>query len=71
MLRRFPLEDLDDSIETHLLPECADIVETLAGEKRRFKGFHSFTTVEHGKARQIDALLSRRGRGRNACARTT
>lgn len=42
--------------ETHLLPECADIVETLAGEKRRFKGFHSFTTVEHGKARQIDAL---------------
>ena len=35
--------------ETHLLPECADIVETLAGEKRRFKGFHSFTTVEHGK----------------------
>ena len=42
--------------EANLLSECQGIVDTLTQERRRFKGFHSFTTVEHGKARRIDAL---------------
>ena len=42
--------------EANLLSECKDIEGTLTAERRRFKGFHSFTTVEHGKARAIDAL---------------
>lgn len=44
------------NFENNLLGESFDTWETLRDGKRRFRGFHSFCTVEHGKMRHIDAL---------------
>lgn len=42
--------------ETFLLREALKALATLRAENRKFDGFHSFTTIEHGKKRDIDAL---------------
>lgn len=42
--------------EANLAAEVNKILYQIRNEKRYFKGFHSFTTIEHGKARNIDAL---------------
>lgn len=42
--------------ETNLLSECQNIWSDLQNGTRKFNGFHSFTTAEHGKLRNIDAL---------------
>ena len=42
--------------EFKLLPECRKIYDELMEGKHRFKKFHSFILVEHGKLRHIDAL---------------
>ena len=42
--------------ENNLLSCCCDIRDSLVDGTRKFKGFQSFTTIEHGKARNIDAL---------------
>lgn len=42
--------------ETKLLTECQKTLEMIHGGTRKFCGFHSFSTVEHGKRRDIDAL---------------
>lgn len=42
--------------ENNLLSCCCDIRNSLIDGTRKFKGFQSFTTIEHGKARNIDAL---------------
>ena len=42
--------------EVFLCQESHTIRNELKSGKRKFKGFHSFTLVEHGKARAIDAL---------------
>ena len=44
------------NFETNLLTECLKIHNDLHYGTRKFKGFHSFSTVEHGKLRNIDAL---------------
>jgi hypothetical protein len=44
------------NFEADLLAECLTIRNDLESEKRKFTGFHSFSTVEHGKERDIDAL---------------
>jgi len=44
------------NFENNLLSECNKIQKDLFNHTRNFKGFHSFVTIEHGKARQIDAL---------------
>lgn len=44
------------NFETNLLAECLEVQQSLANGTRKFGGFHSFTTIEHGKARAIDAL---------------
>lgn len=44
------------NFETDLLSECLEIHSSLVNGTRKFTGFHSFTTIEHGKARNIDAL---------------
>ena len=44
------------NFETRLLSESLKIYDDLACGTRKFKGFHSFTTIEHGKERHIDAL---------------
>jgi hypothetical protein len=43
--------------EKHLLSDAMKISRNLEDlNKRRFYGYHSFTLVEHGKVREIDAL---------------
>lgn len=42
--------------ETQLLEESLKIYNDLHNGTRMFKGFHSFSTIEHGKRRDIDAL---------------
>ncbi len=42
--------------EVFLCQESLTIRKELKSGKRRFKGFHSFMLVEHGKTRAIDAL---------------
>lgn len=42
--------------ETTLLDQIVFIYDKLYTGKRHFKGFHSFSTIEHGKLRNIDAL---------------
>lgn len=42
--------------ENNLLAETLKTYHTLHEGTRKFSGFHSFTTVEHGKLRNIDAL---------------
>ncbi len=42
--------------ETFLAREVVKIQKELKDPKRKFKGFHSFKLVEHGKERLIDAL---------------
>lgn len=44
------------NFETNLLAESLKTYETLQNGTRKFRGFQSFTTIEHGKARNIDAL---------------
>lgn len=44
------------NFETNLLAESLDTYEDLQNGTRAFKGFQSFSTVEHGKRRDIDAL---------------
>lgn len=44
------------NFETNLLGETQRTYDTLYSGTRVFKGFHSFSTVEHGKLRNIDAL---------------
>lgn len=44
------------NFETFLLKNSYETYSALRNGKRKFKGFHSFVTVEHGKARDIDAL---------------
>jgi hypothetical protein len=44
------------NFEANMLAECLNIWKTLDSETRKFTGFHSFSTVEHGKERDIDAL---------------
>lgn len=42
--------------ERNLLLEVSKIYDELYSSTRHFDGFHSFTTIEHGKTRNIDAL---------------
>lgn len=42
--------------ENNLLAECLEVQQELVNGTRKFTGYHSFTTVEHGKLRHIDAL---------------
>ena len=44
------------NFETNLLSESLKTYETLQNGTRKFRGFQSFTTIEHGKERNIDAL---------------
>lgn len=44
------------NFESNLLSESLETYETLKNGKRKFRGFHSFCTIEHGKKRNIDAL---------------
>lgn len=44
------------NFENNLLSESLESYEVLRDGKRKFRGFHSFCTIEHGKARDIDAL---------------
>ena len=44
------------NFETNLLAESLKTYETLQNGTRKFRGFQSFTTIEHGKERNIDAL---------------
>lgn len=44
------------NFETNLLAECLAAHHELHDGTRKFRGFHSFTTIEHGKVRNIDAL---------------
>ncbi len=44
------------NFESNLLSESLETYKTLRDGKRKFRGFHSFCTIEHGKARDIDAL---------------
>ena len=44
------------NFEAHLLSECLRLLQDLINGTRKFNGFHSFITVEHGKLRHIDAL---------------
>lgn len=44
------------NFETQLLTESLKTYWDLCNGTRKFRGFHSFTTVEHGKERNIDAL---------------
>lgn len=44
------------NFETQLLSESLKIQNDLSCGTRKFRGFHSFTTIEHGKERHIDAL---------------
>lgn len=44
------------SFETFLLKRITDIYETLHSGSRIFPGFHSFTTTDRGKAREINSL---------------
>ena len=44
------------NFETNLLGECRTVLDRIEDGTWKFSGFRSFTTVEHGKARQIDAL---------------
>lgn len=54
------------NFENDLLSECLAILEELQSGSRKFKGFHSFGTVEHGKLRHIDALPIQ-GRAQQKC----
>lgn len=42
--------------ENNLLAESLDTYNSLRNGARKFRGFHSFSTIEHGKVRNIDAL---------------
>ena len=42
--------------ESNLLAESLDTYNSLQNGTRKFRGFQSFSTVEHGKLRNIDAL---------------
>lgn len=44
------------NFETNLLAECLKTYNTLHEGTRKFQGFRSFSTIEHGKRRDIDAL---------------
>lgn len=44
------------NFEANLLPETEKTLAELKSGKRKFKGFQSFATIEHGKRRDIDAL---------------
>lgn len=44
------------NFEVFLARECAGILAEIRSGKHAFRGFQSFTTIEHGKARDIDAL---------------
>ena len=44
------------NFETKLLSESLKTLDELQNGTRKFRGFHSFPTVEHGKRRDIDAL---------------
>lgn len=44
------------NFETNLLGEVQKTYDNLYNGTRVFNGFHSFSTVEHGKLRNIDAL---------------
>lgn len=44
------------NFKAHRLSECRRLLKDLDEGTRRFNGFHSFVTVEHGKVRHIDAL---------------
>nr|UWG90087.1 MAG: MatK/TrnK amino terminal region [Bacteriophage sp.] len=44
------------NFETNLLAECLKTYNALHEGTRKFQGFHSFSTIEHGKRRDIDAL---------------
>lgn len=44
------------NFETNLLAESLKTYEDLHNGTRKFQGFHSFSTIEHGKRRDIDAL---------------
>lgn len=44
------------NFETNLLGEAQKTYDNLYNGTRVFNGFHSFSTVEHGKLRNIDAL---------------
>lgn len=44
------------NFETDLLAESQKTYETIRDGTRKFRGFQSFATIEHGKRRDIDAL---------------
>lgn len=59
------------NFETNLLAESLKTYNDLHDGTRKFHGFRSFATVEHGKRRDIDALpIQERERRKSACART-
>lgn len=55
--------------EANLLPETEKTLAELQSGKRKFKGFQSFATIEHGKRRDIDALpIAERAAQKCLCA---
>lgn len=44
------------NFESDLLGRCEQKLEEIRNNKRKFRGFHSFRVIEHGKLRHIDAL---------------
>ena len=45
------------NFEADLLGRCERKLDEVRNGKRKFKGFHSFGIIEHGKYRDIDALV--------------